>query len=68
MPDTIADLTTASDLELDAALQIGYRQHSAAMAAGDPDATLECHAAIMAILDVQEERRHMWLDQVLGIG
>jgi hypothetical protein len=55
------DLTAASDLELDAALLIGYRQHRDASRSGDEPAKAECHNAIVAILREQARRRDDWL-------
>ena len=58
MPAT-TDLTTATDIELDAALAIGYRQHR--------DATkqerAEVHAAIVAVLGEQARRRDAWINE-----
>ena len=68
MPDTIADLTTATDLELDAALQIGFNQFAAAKTAHDDPAQAETHAAITAILAEQGRRLDGWLDHTLGLS
>ena len=56
--DTATDLTTATDLELDAALRLGYAQHRAA----DPEDRLELHAAIVAIIAEQATRIDRWLE------
>jgi len=55
--DTAADLTTASDLELDAALRVGYAAHREA----DPENRLEIHAGIVAIISEQADRIDTWL-------
>ena len=64
VPDTIADLTTASDLELDHALQILFNQHSK----GDKQTRAELHMAITAILGEQGRRLDGWLDHTLGLS
>ena len=64
VPDTITDLTTASDLELDAALQIGFNHHRDA----DPEDRAEIHAACVAILAEQGRRLDGWLDHTLGLS
>lgn len=53
-----ADLTTATDLELDAALMIGYRQHKAASTKAE---RAEIHEAIMAVIDEQARRQAAWM-------
>ena len=68
VPDTITDLTTASDIELDAALQIGFNQFAAAKTAHDDPAQAETHAAITAILAEQGRRLDGWLDHTLGLS
>jgi len=55
--DTVADLTTATDLELDAALRVGYAAHREA----SPEDRLELHLAIIAILAEQATRLDQWL-------
>ena len=65
MPQTTAeDLTEASDLELDAALQIGFRQHKNATGAE----RAEVHEAIVAILSEQGRRLDGWLDHWAGLA
>ena len=68
MPTTIADLAGASDIELDAALQIGLNQFAAAKTAHDDPAQAETHAAITAILAEQGRRLDGSLDHTLRLS
>lgn len=62
--DTTTSLHDATDLELDAALQLGFRQHKNATDVDRP----EIHAAIVAILAEQGRRLDGWLDHTLTGG
>jgi len=59
------DLAHATDAELDRALERGWKAFAAAK--GDKAEQARIHAGTQRILDIQEERRHVWLDHTLGL-
>ena len=66
VPDTITDLTTASDLELDHALAHGFELFAAAK--GDKAKQAKIKAANRVILAEQGRRLDGWLDHTLGLS
>lgn len=57
----MTELSDCTDTVLDSALEMFYRQHEAAMAAGDSEARAETHWAIRQILDEFSRRLDAWI-------